>query len=472
MENRIKQILENLDSEQTEKLLEEMEPLTLPAGTQRKIEKRVLQRAEEAGLLIRDEKVTPAGTIKSRRLFLRAAAVVLAGILLFFGLSIYPGYDQMSYAIQKWFRFVPGHGIVGEGDPLLYALNTPGLKVENESLSMTLLSAVSDGRYITVSLYFQRKSPDGSQALPDKTKLIAASQASRIVLGEEEPILMTNWSRGSGGDHDSIYGSFTLPENTQAEPDREYIIRDLESGLELPFTLKSVEGFSDLEAIGPTVSHNALSVTAVPTYEEGLISVMLYSYNESLYKIKSFMGDSNNPVLTDEIHLSADGRDIEHETLGSSIGPITFFGFKTSERPSSAELVIPWVTLESKEKEDVKVTIPAAGDSVVLNKQVSFNDSKVTLISSETVMKAVDESGKEQRCLKLTMDFENLNPAYSLYWLYLTDAKPSGGFSWEFDEEGMATTYYYFLEDSHQKNITLTLTPTYITTSSYRIPLW
>ena len=472
MENRIKQILEHLDSEQTEKLLEEMEPLTLPAGTHRRIEERVLQRAGEAGLLMRDEKVTLAGRLKSRRLFLRAAAVVLAGILLFFGLSIYPGYDQMSYAIQKWFRFVPGHGIVGEEDPLLYALSTPRLKVENESLSMTLLSAVSDGRYISVSLYFQRKSPDASQALPDKTKLVAASQASQIVLGEEDPILMTNWSRGSGGDHYSIYGSFTLPENSQAEPDREYILRDLESGLEIPFTLKSVEGFSDLEAIGPTVSHNAVSVTAVPAYEEGLISVMLYPYNESLYKIKSFMGDSYNPVLTDEIHLSADGLDIGYEPLGSSFGPITFFTFKTSERPSSAELVIPWVTLESKEKESVKVTIPAEGESVSLNKKVNFKDSTVTVVSSETVMKAVDESGKEQRCLKLTMDFENLNPAYSLYWLYLMDAKPSGGFSWEFDEEGMATTYYYFLEDSDQKNITLTLTPTYITASPYRIPLW
>lgn len=461
MEDKLKALLDRLDAEETGKLLHDDLSVAIDRKTSARIKASVYGKAG----------FRPARTKRLRkRLTAAAALLILMAALVSMNL------DSVTATIGKLFGYVPGYGIVEPEGGIKYGLQTPGVTAANEAYRLTLNQAIASGNTISVFFTLERKQftqPDNGPAAEEKERLLREiSQRHEVTLQAGEAAYgIGNRVWGSGGKFDSVSGDFALPES-DIKPGMEYRLHDTYSGLTVAFTLQSYERFHSLEQIGPTAVHGPLSITAVSSRSDDKLTVNLYPYSTGGYKLSSFTKDPHNDKLKGDLHLITDqGPEPYIQDRSPYVGVRKQFQFNLKDGESNPVLHIPHVTLESREAAAVTLKIPAMGGRRTVNEALSFKDADVMVLDTEKVMHTDGNSGTVYEALKIRMSFQNKSDAFKLNWVYL-DVDGSGGFGWEFDENGDATTYYLALSGYDKSSLKLTIrNPKYIMTDGFRIPL-
>lgn len=462
MEDRIKQLLDRLDEDETERLLDGELPVVIDRRTAATIRKRVFARAGFQAA-------------RTRRLRYRFAAVAVAAIVIASAALASVGLETVAAAFGKLFGYAPGHGIVDGGSAIMYTMETPEPSAENDAYRLTLKSAVATRDTVSVFMTLARKANAGSGgALSEEDKQKQLEQAAKpqeVTLETEgRQYAMSGWSRGSGGQYDTVSGSFVMKDRGPAPG--EYRLRDSYSGLTVTFRLRTLDRFESLDQIGPTVYHKELSLTAVSDRTDDRVTINLYPIRTGAYKPVSFTRDPYNDELSGDLHLATDRGNRPYRPAEEPyIGPRTEFAFDVKPDENGLALVIPYVTVESEESAAVALTIPPMGQTRTVNKTVSFRDSTVTIRETAKVMYQPPSGGTTFEALRIQMAFHNKRDRFELNRLYLSGAN-TGGFGWEFDDSGAATTYYYSLVGYDKGSPRLELQhPQYLITDGFTIPL-
>jgi len=445
MEDKLRTTLDQLDAEETEKLLSTEMTMKIDARTARRIQSRVYK---QAGLL----------PVRRRRLRHRLAAAALL-IVLFSGFLSFGGYQPVADALGKLFGFVPGHGIVDSTSELLYRMSETEVKAENEDYMLTLQNAIATKS--TVSVVIQLKNKNGEKSSinsEEKENLLqhAANLQNLRLIAAGKQYDMHGWVQGFNPNYTQITGNFSLP-ITDLPADTVYTLEDSQTQLSVQFHLQAYDSFQSLEDIGPTVYLKHVSVTATTERKGNLLNVNLYSLSDKLYEVSSFTRDKYNTALSGDMFLeTTQGERPYIVSDAPATLPITQYSFAVTADEQPRTLHIPHLSLKSAESNTIKLPIPKMNEKQIINRELVYRDGSIKILAVERVKYSPSESDQAVDSLKLSLAYTNSEEEMKLGWVYL-DGPNTGGFGWEFNEQGEAATYYYSLAGYDQSSIELEL---------------
>jgi len=460
MEDKLKTTLDQLDAEETEKLLAAEMTMKIDARTARRIQSRVYK---QAGLL----------PVRRRRLRYRLAVAALL-IVLFSGLLSFGGYQPVADALGKLFGFVPGHGIVDSNSELLYRMSESEAQAENDDYLLTLQNVIASKATMSIVIQLKHKHAEKTSINPEEKENIlqhAANLQNLRLTAAGKQYDIHGWVQGSNQNYTHITGSFSLP-ITDLPADTVYTLEDTQTQLSVQFHLQAYDSFHSLEDIGPTVYLKHASVTATTERKGNLLNVNLYSLSDKLYEITSFTRDKYNTALSGDLVLETTQGEQPYIISDAPASlPITQYSFVIAANEQPLALHIPHLSLKSAESNTIKLPIPKMNEKQIINQDVVFRDGRIKILSVERVKYTPSESDHAVDSLKLSLTYTNTQEEMKLGWVYL-DGPNTGGFGWEFNEQGEAATYYYSLADYDRSSIELELkNPEYRLSEGLQIPL-
>ncbi|MFD0716007.1 hypothetical protein [Paenibacillus sp. GCM10027626] len=460
MDDKLKQMMEQLDAEETEKLLSSEMMMKADAKAARRIKALV---HEKAGFK----------PVRRRRLWYRLTAAAAIILLLLGSLVSFGGVQTVADAIGKLFGFVPGHGIVDPAGGLLYRMSAAPKKAENDDYILTLQNATATNSSISVNLLIEKRGAAPIITSEDKEAALRSAAANPKVslLANGKRYDVHGWTRGIGKKYYTVSGDFTLPVSEMPE-NTIYTMAVENLALSVDFQLIRYDSYISLEEIGPTVYRKHLSVTAVSERVGNQLNVELYPLHDLYYKPYSFIKDKYNKALTGDVHLRTTKGERSYVANDEPYtSPLTRFSFNLAEDEQPIALEVPHVTLNSSESAKITLPVPKMNEKQPINKTVDFRDATAKIVSVERVMHQDENSGNSFDALKISLQYTNKQEDLKLNWVYL-DGVNTGGFGWEFNEAGEAATYYYSLANYDRPTIELELKePQYRLTEGISIKL-
>ena len=459
MEERLKEILDSLNIEETSKLLDKDIKIKLDKGTEKRIKTSLYKKL---GISIKR---------KIYKKLVAAAVIILAiGIISF-------KFDIVSYAFSSLFRFIPGYGIVDSNTDIKYALQDSDLSSQDKDYKITLTNAVATKNTIKLVLVIERKNFKEEDIIaikkaPEeklkKTGILLQPKISLVAFNKEFP--SSNVSIGSGGASDLINIGFDLKPEYIKE-DTQYVVNYKDYNLKLSFTLKSLDKAAQVENIDTSNSHNNISITAASYEKDNKLEVDLYPINKSRYKIVSYT-KYNKGYMGENLSLEAEEETFSYTEPNSFAPPNNRFTFST-QKTEGLTLKIPYITVESEESKNVTLKIPSYNEILTINKKVAFKDS--TMIISQ--VERVKEAGSKYGALKLSLKYENKNKnrimiSAQFNRLNMLNMTGSGGYSAHVGDNDQVNEVYYSLDKGENSSLRLKVSnPNYYFIGEYSLKI-
>ncbi len=426
MEDELKKIMDNLDLEQSEKLLGEEMEFKIDKKVLKRIKKSVFKKAE-----IRRK------FWDAKKISLLSAAAVL--ILIFNSI----GFDRVSATIKNIFSFIPNYGIVEEenADAVNFILDEERI-AENDDVIIKLIAVFAKNNELTATVTIENKNH-----ADDKIKeLENAPQGMNVKLIANDVENKADSYSSSGGGAKAV-GYFRFSATTAIELDYKIVFEDYD--LSIDFKLKEAESFEDLSQIGPTGVNNNISITAVPEFKENLLKINLYPMNKSEYNIYSYFAETyseNKGYKGKDMHLETDSgvkKYILPESFGSANGE---FSFEIEPSDKKFVLKIPFITVQKNEYKDIKLRIPEKGEILDCDYEIEFEDSIVKITELKRTEEPLEYGGLE-------MKFEYINKSEKFVIKDFTPIRINafgkflGGGGWsEYDDDSILKIFNYQLE--------------------------
>lgn len=461
MEDKIIMLLDHLTVEQTEMLLNEDIDMKISHKEMHRIKNSVHRKI---------------GFKRLKAVYVpqKLAACAAALFILFISLS-FIGLNNVAAAIDKFFSFIPGYGIVENNESIQYILSQP-VSVENNNVKFSLMNAIATKSGITVTFSLERKNYDDQQLIKDKQAeresfQNGSSSHPNVVLyaGEYKITEYTGYTGGSGKSDMSTFSYDLKPDEISTS--ETYRLEYADYALLLKFKLKNYSSYHTLEEIGATGYNNDISITAVPTFSDGQVQVDLYAINKNGYILDSF-SKTGKKYLGDDLHLETDSG-IKSYTIPDGYGGVNGrFLFDIKPEDKNFTLTIPYISVKSDEEKDIALKIPTEGEKVSVNLKIKFKDCNMTIVDVEkTLSHHIGEYGE----LKMTIKYENksenkimLHPEF-IRTDFFGNAQ-SGAWSADMDENGIYTTVYYALNKGESGKLRLKVyEPVYLLTDEYKL---
>ncbi len=296
--------------------------------------------------------------------------------------------DYVTATIKKLFQYIPGINatIQDEGEKFILNKTT---KISKDGSYIKLLSVVVDtkSQIISVSLRGNNK----------ECKKVSV----RFKNGEEYNLPTS--SVASGGDEwagDYFYNSRFIQDKranfTYNENDEISIIFNDKENMALTVKLVKASSYQSYEELGPTVSKNGLTITAIPVIEGNELKVNLLTPNidnqgvEEYCLRPDFNGDNDEyrytGLLAEKITLKdKKGNIINGRGLNSYAPPLSEFYFKVSDSKDKVfKLTIPYIRMKYNVDKDVKIKLPKIGEKLEYkNTIVDLRGYKLNITSVE-----------------------------------------------------------------------------------------
>lgn len=462
MEKKIIDILDNVDVEETERLLDGEMDMEMDPKAMNRIKKSVYEKA---------------GLKAGRKVyFSRKLVACLATLVIIVTSMAIVGFDNVAAAINKIFSFIPGVGIVENNDSIEYVLAEP-VSSENNNVILSLNNAVATKDTITVMFTIAKTDYTDEQLYKDKQEeweqlqKDGGYQERKVYLyaGSEKYTEYSGSTAGGGKQELSTFAYSMKADNINLNTTYKLEYEDYDLSVE--FNLESYESFNNLEDIGPTDYHNDISITAVPTFFDGKVEVNLYSVNNSGYLLESY-NKHYEGYLKKDLHLETDSGIKSYTTPGGYGGVNGKFVFDIEEADKNFNLKVPYIVVRSDESKKITLKIPKEGEIITLNKEIEFEDSTMTIIDVErTSTQHIGEFGD----LKMTIKYDNKSENKIMAGCQFTRTnvfgiKGSGSWSGETNDNDMLTTVYYALEEDEDSKLRLVVEdPVYYITDEYSL---
>lgn len=404
-----------------------------------------------------------------------AILIIAVGVLSIFG------FENVVAAVNKFFRFIPDFGIITEEDPIIYAARERNLTVENDTHKMTIRTAIATPDTVTVFLdviykEFERPGEKTSkQEILEKLEHASREPGLYLCNGDEKVQIGNSQIGGGGTDYyqELITGTFYL-DKARVTNGSVFELSYDDIGLSIDLNFIAYDSFSQLEDIGPTDVHNDISITAIPSYEDGSLLVELYPINKSKYKIESLVNRlwQEQPVADEELHLETEFGDVPYRlSEGPYMDYRRHFYFDIPQEVSRMTLKIPYIIVSSDEKAEKTISIPELGVSRQVDIPFKFSDGTMRLVEIERVRTKEEGFSEEADGVKLTFRLENKRDNMKLYIATPDKWKHrSSGYRWEYDKDNNTATLWYYPEDIKTGKYKFSLDePQYIFTDPYII---
>lgn len=242
------------------------------------------------------------------------------------------------------------------------------------------------------------------------------------------------------------------------------------------FKLKPISSYNSLEEIGATGYNNGISITAVSSIKDDKLVVDLYPINKSSYHLLSLSG---SPIAYkgEDLYLQTNKGTKSYITSAFPevmSAPNKRFTFDLNDGTKEFTLKIPYIIVQSNEQKNISIPIPDMGQTLMLNQKVEFTDFSLII---KTVQRRSD-FGDSKDSLKVDVEYENKNSNKIMlkaefgridFW---GNNQKNGGYSGEFNKDGIETTEYFPLEKDDNGSIRLKVSnPEYVLLGEYSLKL-
>jgi hypothetical protein len=279
-------------------------------------------------------------------------------------------------------------------------------------------------------------------------------------------------SIGGGGRIDIITVDFKL-DSTDINTKTIYRIKYGDYDLQAEFKLKSYASFDTLEEIGPTETHNDISITAVAERKDGKLEVQLYPINKSGYNIKAYTKEYGKGYGVKDLSIETSNGTKTYITPGSYMSPNSKFIFDVSQDEKDMLLKIPYLIVQSNESKNIDLIVPKSGEKLQLNERVEFKGSTMIV----TDVERVSDHGGEYGALKIGLRYENHDKNLIMQSAGYTRTNfwgmpGGGGYSFDPDGNGVVSTVYYDLQKGENNKLYLKVgNPSYYLLGEYDLKL-
>ncbi|MCL2322161.1 MAG: hypothetical protein FWC47_08665 [Oscillospiraceae bacterium] len=453
MEDKIKNILNDLDVEQTEKLLID--------GMKFKIDKRLKDNIKKTVYM-------KTGIKEKRKIsFKRVFVTIMVALLIIITSLNVIGIDKVVAYISNVFKFLPGYGIVENDD--MYVIEQAG-SIENDDVVFQLNNAI--GTKDSISIMFTTKMKNYSD--PDvKENTNGPENPNLILYVNNKECKMYSYSMGDSG-YGVVSGTFTYslkPEDINVN--NLYKLYYEKYNLSLEFKLKDVQTFGKLEDIGPTGYNNDISVTAVPSFYGDKLEVNLYSIANSKFHIESYCKFSNKGYKGEDMTLETESGVKNYVMPDATWDGYNKFEFNVEPTDKNFILRIPYLIVNAYNEEKIaNIKIPEDGEKITINERIDFQDSSMIITDVEKV-KDDDGTGFGYGYLKMNIRYENkheniIMKGAAFNRVNIFGKFIGGGYYIETDDNNEITTLGYYLQKDDRGTLRLKVSnPSFYITDEY-----
>lgn len=483
-EEEIRDIMENLELEETDKLLASIreEEIFCEDSVIMDMKGRIADKLgiEKEAMGVKkvhkeiDKKHSLAKKYASKKMIRRKGyAIIAAAIILLFVVGISNG--SIVQAFNKLYSMIPGVGILENNQDILYQLKSQ-ISAENDQGTLKLLSATATKNEITVSFEFTRKNFSEEQQLKEKEEEWKSLESdgsslkrSLVYLKVDSQTFQMESGSSCGGGASEFF-SFTYKTGQDyTNVSKNYTLSFEKYDIKADFQLVTLKQYHDLNEIGTTEIHNNISLTATAVLKDNKLSVHVYPVNNSKFRLISFNQDYDQEYFGKKLTLITDKGEKAY-TLPDSYGSgmNAAYTFDVSDGAKNYILSVPFVVVESKEEEKISLPIPKEGEIIELNKRIEFEDGCVMIKSVEWVK---EDKGNPYGDLRVHLEYENTEDNMRLVSVELT-RKKSEGCSMEVDDQNRIKTINYVLNKSDKNKLKLyVVKPRYVIMDRYKLEL-
>ncbi len=497
VEERIYSLMEDLNLEETSKLLDDMreEKELTDLEYIQEIKKRTFEKLGRRNSFdmkydgSKEELSAERSTGISSNLWRRYSAAAVILLLIFAAIFR----DNIVLAVQNMLSLIPGVGIVENNEEAGYRLE--------DQVSVTRGQTTLDILYVTVmddtmTVRFDIKGMYAEGEKRKREEKEGGTDPKVYLLAGKERFAVTVNSRG-GGLSDYRY-SYSC--NYQIKIDSNYINSKKNYTLvcenydiKAEFKLVKIDQYHNLNEIGDTQEHNGISLTAAATQKEGKLSVNIYPVNNSDYNLISFDREFNPFYFGKKMVLNTD-QGVKNYTPPSYYGTgiNAAFLFDVSDGAGDLKLSIPYIVVESKEEKNITLPLPQElpvpadpirgkdpspeadptimeeGDIVEVNQEVVLEHGSVIITSVE---RQKGDIGNKYGYLKINLEYRCPDDMIQLVGVEFT-GKNSVGYYLENDRDNRISTVSYMLNEQDKGELQLKIiNPRYVLMDQYELNL-
>lgn len=457
MDKKILKTLDLLDIQETDKLLEKDLRFKPDSNSLERIKKSTYSKA---GIVRRKPFV-------NRGLSAIAAAVLIIAVSVF---SI--GFDNVVNAMGRLFGFIPGYGITEDNQSIQYVIDGHDISSENSQAILTINSVIATKNNLSLNCYVKLKNFHEKKDLANIEKDINTDKNSLVISVNGKEYLPSGSSIGGGGRTEGVWADYQIEQDNLSTKNT-YTFNYKKYNLAVQFRLKVPQGYDTLDEIGPTVTKNNISITAVSRLQDNKLLVELYPVNKSGLTISSFTSQYGVGYEKKDLILETDKTSHAYTLPEGFMGVNNKFYFNVLPQEKDLTLKIPYLIVKSQEKmKKVALKIPEAGERLTINKRVKFKNSTMIINEVEKI-----ENGNQNGALRIHFTFENPDKNMLMFNAEFREVnifgmEKGGGYSTNL-KEGIPQSIDYSLDELKEGDV-LRLgikDPEYILVGEYNLKL-
>lgn len=388
------------------------------------------------------------------------------------------GFGNVSSAMGKLFNFISGYTIAQNNDSIEYYNNDIAF-VGNDNVTITLRNVVASKDNISIQLSVRPKNISKEQNIKSKQDVLNnlpdLASTLDLYINNTKYSSKTSFALADGNGNRNIYVDFKVKSgDISSDKTMKLVYPDYNSYVN--FRLKPISSYNSLEEIGATGYNNGISITAVSSIKDDKLVVDLYPINKSSYHLLSL---SRSPIAYkgEDLYLQTNKGTKSYITSAFPEGmsaPNKRFTFDLNDGSKEFTLKIPYIIVQSNEQKNISIPIPDMGQTLMFNQKVEFTDSSLII---KTVQRRSD-FGDSKDSLKVDVEYENKNSNKIMlkaefgridFW---GNNQKNGGYSSEFNKDGIETTEYFPLEKDDNGSIRLKVSnPEYALLGEYSLKL-
>ena len=329
-------------------------------------------------------------------------AHVAAAVLLVLIISVV-AIPQISSAFSRLFSFIPGVGIVEKSDILFYVMSPVVREVESDDLKAAAIlgNAVYSSGHLNISVTINGWYVGETNVELEQRLRNLSNNFSLFINGEQ-----CDFQSTASATMDSALSGLQMwiMMNTPNSDDL-FEVRIEGFSTPLSFTIIACQDYNDLADIGPTDTHNGISITTTTYRDNNKLIVQYYPFNTRQDWFIGFGNPlpANYKTWVNETYIiTGNGLISVNSTDINSSG--TTFVFDMPSDDDSATLHIPYVTMWRHEEK--KITVPIPQDYSFIECNVSVKTSLGTIrVTGVERAPSLDDTGGE--VLRIYFDFDS-----------------------------------------------------------------
>ncbi len=320
-----------------------------------------------------------------------AVAASLAVILTVVSVA---GFGNVSAVVRQLFSFIPGVGIQQENIGAVYTCEPIFDESRSGEMIAQLLRASYSQGMLSATVHISGKAVHGDDVMLYINGQFQKDAECFFAISQEDTMA-------------DILLEGKLPADTD-----QYEIRIHGFANPLTFTLKPCESFENLQQIGPTVTHNGISLTVTAHRSGSELVVWCYETRQEGATTDEVVGygsptNSSNSSLR---HLETESGEIYENIPGWHIG--SRMEYTLAEADRTAMLHIPYLAMQRQAEGMLSLNLPKEYTTVSCDQSIQTDLGSIRAVSLERSVYARNPT--KDRIL-IELDYENKSDMQQMY---------------------------------------------------------